>query len=837
VTPTAETERRLIHQEVRRKMRMSMRPAKLAKIVWLLLGLAILSLRATPSQADEPLPSGKTASPSGKAESSSATLEPQPTKAEPLSNEMLAAKTRSSLVFIRSTDRTGGDLGLGAGFIIDASGLIATARHVIGDGRDFVVELPGGKTVPVTEIHASSNQLDLAIIRVDARDLAALPVSDEDEVAQGRDVVAMGHPRGLRNSIASGLVSGHQDIEGIRMLQLAMSIEPGNSGGPVLDRQGNVVGIVTMKSTVAKDVGFALPVKLLRDLLSHPNPVPMSRWRTIGALDSRQWTTVFGGNWRQRAGRMTVNGQGTSFGGRTLCLRNRQLPEVPFDLQVIVRMKDETGAAGLVFHSDGHDRHYGFYPSAGNLRLTRFDGADVNSWTILHNEPHDSYKPGDWNTLTVRIHADRFECYVNGALAVESHDTALTEGQAGIAAFRGTEAEFRRFDAGQSLLPSSLPPLAREQLSQAVREIQPAFPADDRAVARLLPLGESAAEILNGEARLLDQRAKQLRQLSQDLHDTTTRQKIAQALLIPWQNPDISDPAPASGPGSADSATNTTGDASTSLGEKQPDLLRAALLLAHMDNPDVDVEAYVARIRDMVEELTATFPENATAAQRLAAMDHYLFEDLGVRGSQYEYYARSNSYLNEVIDDREGLPITLAVLYMELAARVDLKVVGVGLPGHFVVRFEPADTSQAEEVIDPFERGRRLTEEDIRRRLSVAGFPNEPRFREAKSPVQIIERMTLNLLGLMEDERSDENVLRYLETLVMLDPTNVEHRAKRLEMRARTGRLEMAVRDADWFIKNELPSVDVERVRGLRQSLELQLERQKAAVTAVPGSK
>jgi len=817
-------------------MRISLQPTKLTETACLVLVLAVMQLGAAPLSADDTLPPAATTTPDSPQENT----ESQLAKAEPLSNEALAAKARPSLVFIRSTDRTGGDLGLGAGFVIDPSGLIATARHVIGDGRDFVVELPGGKTVPVTEIHASSNQLDLAIIRVDANDLVALPVSEEDEVAQGRDVVAMGHPRGLRNSMASGLVSGHQDIDGIRMVQLAMSIEPGNSGGPVVDRQGNVVGIVTMKSTVVKDVGFALPVKLLRDLLSNPNPVPMSRWRTIGALDSRQWRTVFGGNWRQRAGRITVNGQGTSFGGRTLCLKNRELPDVPFDLQVIVRLKDEQGAAGLVFHSDGQDRHYGFYPSAGNLRLTRFDGADVNSWTILHNEPHESYKPGDWNTLTVRIHSDRFECYVNGALAVESRDTALTEGQAGIAAFRGTEAEFRRFDAGQSLLPSSLDAQAQEQLSQAVKDIEPGVPADDRTVAGLLPLGESAAEILNSEAKLLEQRGKQLRQLSQDLHDTATRQKIAQALLIPPQNPEANGTQPVSDQSSPNATpaagVTATSDAAAEHDEKKPDLLRAALLLAHMDNPDVDVEAYVARIRDMADELKATFPENATEAQRLAALDKYLFEDLGVRGSQFEYYARSNSYLNEVIDDREGLPITLAVLYMELAARVDLTVVGVGLPGHFVVRYEASDEAGADELIDPFERGRRLTEQDVLKKLSIAGFPNEPRFREAKSPVQIIERMTLNLLGLMEDERSDGDVLRYLETLVMLEPTNPEHRAKRLEMRARTGRLEMAIRDADWFIKNELPSVDVERVRELRQSLELQLERQKAAPTGIPRS-
>lgn len=733
---------------------------------------------------------------------------------EVMSIEEVASKARPSLVLVRSTDRTGGELGLGAGFIIDSAGLIATARHVIGDGRDIVVELQGGKLAPVTEVYASSSQLDLAIIRIDVGTVAPLPISHEDETAQGREVVALGHPRGLRDSLASGIVSGHQEIDGIQMLQLGMAIDHGNSGGPVLDRQGRVVGIVTMKSTIAKDVGFALPVKLLRALKADPNPVPIARWRTIGTLDSRQWQPLFGANWRQRAGRITVNGLGSSFGGRTLCVRLGLLSETPFDLQVIVKLNDEQGAAGLIFHSDGNEKHYGFYPSAGNLRLTRFNGPDVGSWTILHNEPHDAYKPGEWNTLTVRIHSDRFECFVNGTKVVESFDNVLPAGQTGIASFRGTEAEFRRFETGQNLLPSSLSPQAREQLRQAVEAVRPEAPADQSVVSQLTPLSESASDFLTQEAQLLEQRAKQLRQLSRDVHDTATRNLIAAAIALPTVVPENAGTPLSDIPPDEQAAS------------KVPDLLRAALLVSHMDNPDIDVEAYVGRLDEMAQELKTTFPENASEAQRLALLDKYVFEDLGVRGSRFEYYSRSNSYLNEVIDDREGLPITLSVLYMELARRVDLNVVGVGLPGHFVVRYEPKDPAQTPEVIDPFEHGRRLSEDDILHLMEAAGFPNEPRFREAKPPVQILERMIMNLLGLVESERKDADVLRYLELLVMLAPESPEYRAKRLEMRARTGRLTMAIDDADWFLTNVTDGVDVERVRELKQDLEQQLERQ-----------
>ncbi len=720
-----------------------------------------------------------------------------------MTNEQLAAKARPSLVQVRSTDRTGAESGLGAGFIIDESGLIATARHVIGEGRDILIEMQDGTINPVVEVFASSSQLDLAIVRIAPKGLPAIKLSAEDETAQGREVVAMGHPRGLRNTMASGIVSGHHEIDGLRMLQLGMSIEPGNSGGPVLDRQGYVVGIVTMKSTVAEDVGFAVPVKLLRDLQANPNPIPIARWRTIGALDDRRWQTVFGANWRQRAGKLTVNGTGTEFGGRTLCLNQTPPPAMPFDLQVIVKLADEQGAAGLVFHADGSEKHYGFYPSAGSMRLTRFNGPDVGSWTILHSEPHEAYKAGECNTLTVRIHSDRFECFVNGVKVVESRDNVLPPEQCGVAAFRGTEAEFRRFEMGADVMPKPLDPPSLEQLRKIANSLPVDHPADDQVVAQLIPFGDAAADLLLSEATILEQRAKQIRQLTRDAHESKTRQQIAAAMKLPELESSDS-PAP------------------------EPDLLQAALLVAHMDNSDVDVEAYMNRIEEMAKELSTSLPENTTESERLRRLDTYLFNDLGLRGSQSEYYMRSNSYLNEVIDDREGLPITLSILYMELAKRIGLNVVGVGLPGHFVVRFEPKDSALSPEVIDPFEKGRRLSEQEITALLTGAGFPNEPRFRDAKTPAEILERLTMNLLSIAENEQDEASILRYLETLVVIAPQNIEHRSKRLAMRARSGRLTMAIADADWFLKNVPDSIDVERLRGLRQSLEEQLERQKS---------
>src|SRR5262249_51447336 len=151
----------------------------------------------------------------------------------------------------------------------------------------------------------------------------------------------------------------------------------------------------------------AVAVSDLKTLTGKPNPVPLERWLTIGAIDRGQWEPLFGARWQQRAGRILVDGPGSGFGGRSLLLAQGEPPPLPYELAVTVKLDDEAGAAGLVFHSDGGQRHYGFYPSNGRLRLSRFEGPDVFSWHVLAEKPSEHYRPGEWNCIKVRIETDR----------------------------------------------------------------------------------------------------------------------------------------------------------------------------------------------------------------------------------------------------------------------------------------------------------------------------------------------------------------------------------------------------------------------------------------------
>ena len=123
---------------------------------------------------------------------------------------------------------------------MSSDGLIATNLHVIGEARPISVELANKRKLQVTEVHASDRALDLALLKVDTDDLPALELGDSRKVEDGQPIVVMGNPLGLKHSVVSGLVSGHREIDGRNMIQIAMPIERGNSGGPVLDAQGRV---------------------------------------------------------------------------------------------------------------------------------------------------------------------------------------------------------------------------------------------------------------------------------------------------------------------------------------------------------------------------------------------------------------------------------------------------------------------------------------------------------------------------------------------------------------------------------------------------------------------
>ena len=677
----------------------------------------------------------------------------------------LAAQVKKSVVVVTFRGRNGEQQGLGAGFIIDASGLIATNLHVLGEARPISVALHDGRKFDVVAVHATERSQDLAVLKIDATELPALTLGDSDELQEGQPVVAMGNPIGLERSIVSGVLSGRREIDGRAMLQVALPIERGNSGGPLLDLKGRVHGLLTLKSLKTENLGFAIPINAIKPLLEKPNPVAMERWLTIGVLDPEEWTVSWGARWRQRSGHLFVSGPGAGFGGRSLCLATQAAPAIPYEIAVQVKFEPAEGAAGLVFHSDGGDRHYGFYLSNGGVRLSRFDGPDVYAWKVLKEVRPPQLNKTGWNSLKVRVEAEKLLCYLNDTLVIEVADTEYKTGRVGLCKFRQTEAEFKGFRVAESIASSKPSPELVEQVTQLVGELS----SDAKPInvtATLLSQGPAGVELLEQQAVKLEQQAVRVRQLAADVQLQQTLAELEKLLAVKADAP--------------------------------LDLLRAGLLISKLDNPELEIEAYVKEVERHARRAEAALPKEATATERLAALNKYLFEQQGFHGSRTDYGNRSNSYLNEVLDDREGLPITLSVLYIEIARRMGLNVVGVGMPRHFLARHLPQDG--ASQLIDVFERGELLTDEAAQTKFeSLSDDAWQKSFLDTSPPRAILERMLRNLFGTAAGAEDSERMRHYLEALLLLNPDSGRDRFYRAVVCYQTKRWAQAVADIEWL--------------------------------------
>jgi serine protease Do len=702
--------------------------------------------------------------------------------------EALAEKAKSSIVVILHTGRQGKQAGLGTGFVVDADGLIATNFHVIGEGRPITVQFPDGTKHEATEVHASDRHLDLAVVRINAKGLTAIPLGNSETIKNGQAIAALGHPQGLKNSVVAGVLSGRREIEGLSMLQIAMPIEQGNSGGPVLDLDGKAVGVVTMKSLVTANLGFAVPIKDLQMLLKRPNTVAMSRWVTLGKLDSSEWQTQYGGNWHQRAGRIIVDGAGAGFGGRSLCFFKRETPkDFPYEIAVTVKLDNERGAAGLFFGGESKDKHYGFYPSGGNLRFVRFEGPAVDSWKILHNAFSEHYRPGEWNTLKVRVDKNRAVCFVNDREVIDEKGIELFGSAAGLAKFRDTVAEFKKFQLADKIDAPSVTPAIIAEMREEVEAWKLAPASKLPAESKLLKAPTDGIRMLRDRAAFLETQATQLRKLAQMVHQGRVLDDLAKL---------------------------------TEKAEADIDLLRCALLIAKLDNEDLETETYAREVDRLAREIGASVPKDADEDKKLEAMNRALFKERGFHGSRHDFYARNNSYLNEVIDDREGLPITLSVLYLEIARRLDLKVVGVALPGHFVVRHEPKDLPSY--IIDVFEGGTTMTDKQAMEKIvrETGSLPKRKDFLAAGKKL-ILKRMLHNLLSIAAAEKDRNGMLRYLDAILTIDANAHAERYARAEMRAQVGLSEDALRDCDYLLDNANENeIDVDAINNLKRRLQ-----------------
>ncbi|MBI1877544.1 MAG: transglutaminase family protein [Chloroflexi bacterium] len=231
---------------------------------------------------------------------------------------------------------------------------------------------------------------------------------------------------------------------------------------------------------------------------------------------------------------------------------------------------------------------------------------------------------------------------------------------------------------------------------------------------------------------------------------------------------------------------------------------------------------YLALLDDMAEALRPAIQSTITAEEKLWALNHYLFEELQFHGNSQNYYDPDNSFLNQVLDRRTGIPISLSVICLEVGWRLGLPLVGLGLPGHFIVGYGLPD---APIYIDAFNRGALLSEDDC---LALCRVPWSERrtFRQQflipATKKAILFRMLLNLKQIYLRSENWEPAYRTIDLMLVVQPDQTEELRDRGIVAFRLNRLRQAIFDIQRYL---FLNPDTSDADWLRQHLELIEER------------
>jgi len=260
-------------------------------------------------------------------------------------------------------------------------------------------------------------------------------------------------------------------------------------------------------------------------------------------------------------------------------------------------------------------------------------------------------------------------------------------------------------------------------------------------------------------------------------------------------------------------------------------LLEAAVALAQDEYPKLDPQAVLGEIDTLADRLKRRIPADAVALQKLRFLNRYFFQELGFAGNVNDYYDPRNSYLHQVLATRRGIPITLALLYIEFASQIGLDARGVSFPGHFLVKLRMhTGSQQGEVVIDPF-TGHSLSREELderlqpyRRQQGLEGDFDVPLglFLQAAPARDVVARMLRNLKEIHRSAEDWPRLLAVQQRLVILLPESWEERRDRGLAFAELGQFGMAADDVEAYLAHRPRADDApvlrERLDALRQA-------------------
>lgn len=644
---------------------------------------------------------------------------------------------RPSVVTVKQRGDHGEVLGTGTGFAVEG-GLVATCFHVIGEGRGLTLELEGGGETPVVEIAAWDEVHDLALLRPLGVSLPPLPLAAR-EPEPGTPALAVGNPLGLSGSVTAGLVSGYRDIGGQRLIQVAIPIELGNSGGPLLDAQGQVLGLLTYKSALTDNLGFAVPIERLQDLRRRPNPVSMARWQGLDALDADRWEVALDGNWRSRFGAITVTCYGEQHTGRTLCWRREKVGSKDNEWSVWLRFDPGTGGAGIALAGDDATTHDGLFLSEGRLWLVRFSGRGTDDWKPLAAVPATGWRQNAWNQLILQRDGPRYRGRLNGRLLISAEpDGALPTQRVGLLKLGRSHVDFRSLQANRASLSDDDQPV----LSLARLAIEP----ENRSLEEKYRKTPVRPQEVESTARLLEEAAERLREGNRKLSQRRKAEEFQRLVAQPAL-----------------------------------DTARAALLAATLAEAEAPEELAWREWSQAAQRFARRRTADETDQEKVGALRAFFFEELGWRVPADDRVEPSDHSLIAVWDRRRVSSRLLSLLCLSLADRASLPL-------------RPLAGSQDLEW---------RTSQNTRQRLDVVTLslgllPSDP--PPESSPVHRRDLVVELLRGLIGPHGflTHSECAPALDVLIAIAPHPVSERFIRGWMRLRAGDHEGWQEDWDW---------------------------------------
>jgi regulator of sirC expression with transglutaminase-like and TPR domain len=265
------------------------------------------------------------------------------------------------------------------------------------------------------------------------------------------------------------------------------------------------------------------------------------------------------------------------------------------------------------------------------------------------------------------------------------------------------------------------------------------------------------------------------------------------------------------------------------------DIVEAAMLVAAEEYPELDVDAAIDAVASVAEQVGGPAAAEPNPFARLDLLRSALFDELGFRGNAEDYDDPRNSYLNEVVDRRLGIPITLSILFLEAARVAGFRGRGVALPGHFVIALELGGRRL---LVDPYHRGEILTEDDCRDLVSRS-TGRATLFRREQlvgvGPRGMLARMLLNLKHVHLGRGDWTRALAAVDRLLLLRPADGKEIRDRGLLKAHLGEPREAIIDLEAYLELAPRAADIEAVQGRVAWLRRKLQRAERNATEGPG--